>query len=170
MIVFITILADCWWFLYIKTGYGSCVSCLAWWLEEKPTTAMVLCAEGFGLRFHVVHGFFWDLRDRRSHSERTVSSPRDNSPRADIGAAWLDDIPKWARTADDTVYNGRLITVMSRRPPLTDVNLMVTMGARPVAESQCILLSEFSVGPNRYVVDGTEDAAAKARYDSKLLL
>ncbi|KAG5388521.1 hypothetical protein IGI04_030062 [Brassica rapa subsp. trilocularis] len=74
--------------------------------------------------------------------------------------------PLWARTADDTVYNGRLITVMSRRPPLTDVNLMVTMGARPVAESQCILLSEFSVGPNRYVVDGTEDAAAKARYDS----
>ncbi|KAF8077394.1 hypothetical protein N665_1041s0009 [Sinapis alba] len=81
-------------------------------------------------------------------------------------------MPDWmlfpsGQTAPITITNtAELVGVMNRKPPHSDVTLLVTLGAKSVAEYQFLCHSDFSIGPTTYSVGGSQDERAKARYES----
>ncbi|KAL0900240.1 hypothetical protein Bca101_084201 [Brassica carinata] len=66
-----------------------------------------------------------------------------------------------------TITNtAELISVMNRRPPTSDVTLLLTLGAKNVAEYQFLCRSDFTIGSKTYVVGENQDERAKATYES----
>ncbi|KAL0723747.1 hypothetical protein Bca4012_038346 [Brassica carinata] len=66
-----------------------------------------------------------------------------------------------------TITNtAELVSVMNRRPPLNDVTLLLTLGAKDVAEYQFLCRSDFSIGSTTYVVGDNQDERAKDTYES----
>ncbi|KAF8093512.1 hypothetical protein N665_0383s0139, partial [Sinapis alba] len=59
-----------------------------------------------------------------------------------------------------------LHTLLRERPWLTEVTLLVTLGAKSVAEYHFLRRSNFSIGSTSYVVDGRQTERAKAIYES----
>lgn len=62
-----------------------------------------------------------------------------------------------------------LVSLMSRRPPLSEITLLVTFGAKNVAEFQFLCRSDFTIGSSTYVVGDGQDERARARYESLVL-
>ncbi|KAL0723498.1 hypothetical protein Bca4012_038097 [Brassica carinata] len=59
-----------------------------------------------------------------------------------------------------------LLSVMNRRPPLSDVTLLLTLGAKDVADYQFLSRSDFTIGSTTFVVGENQDERARARYES----
>uniref|UniRef100_M4F017 SWIM-type domain-containing protein n=1 Tax=Brassica campestris TaxID=3711 RepID=M4F017_BRACM len=62
-----------------------------------------------------------------------------------------------------------LVSLMSRRPPLSEITLLVTFGAKNVVEFQFLCRSDFTIGSSTYVVGDGQDERARARYESLVL-
>ena len=60
-----------------------------------------------------------------------------------------------------------LVSLISRRLPLSEITLLVTFGAKNVAEFQFLCRSDFTIGSSTYVVGDGQDERARARYESK---
>ncbi|KAL0743781.1 hypothetical protein Bca4012_085294 [Brassica carinata] len=81
-------------------------------------------------------------------------------------------MPDWmifpsGRVPPLTITNtAELISVMNRRPPTSDVALLLTLGAKNVAEYQFLCRSDFTIGSKTYVVGENQDERAKATYES----
>ncbi|KAF8109332.1 hypothetical protein N665_0098s0060 [Sinapis alba] len=58
-----------------------------------------------------------------------------------------------------------LLSLINRRPELSDITLLVMFGAKTVAEFQFLCRSDFTLGSTTYVVNGAQDEQAKARYE-----
>lgn len=58
-----------------------------------------------------------------------------------------------------------LRSLLTDRPWVTEVTLLVTFGAKNVAEYQFFRRSNFSIGTTTYVVDGTGDEREKAIFE-----
>ncbi|KAJ4915960.1 Uncharacterized protein Rs2_01510 [Raphanus sativus] len=58
-----------------------------------------------------------------------------------------------------------LVRLLIRRPPPADITLLVTFGAKKVAEFHFLSRSDFKIGSSTYSVGGGQDEAARARYD-----
>ncbi|KAG2314217.1 hypothetical protein Bca52824_017339 [Brassica carinata] len=66
-----------------------------------------------------------------------------------------------------TITNtAELLSVMNRRPPMSDVTLLLTLGAKNVAEYQFLCRSDFTIRSTTYVVGENQDERAKATYES----
>ncbi|KAL0865612.1 hypothetical protein Bca101_044730 [Brassica carinata] len=80
-------------------------------------------------------------------------------------------MPDWmifpsGRVPPLTITNtAELISVMNRRPPTSDVTLLLTLGAKNVAEYQFLCRSDFTIGSKTYVVGENQDERAKATYE-----
>ncbi|KAL0796728.1 hypothetical protein Bca101_068105 [Brassica carinata] len=59
-----------------------------------------------------------------------------------------------------------LVILVTERTWLTEVTLLVTLGAKNVAEYQFLRCSNFSIGSTTYVVESSQDERAKATYES----
>ncbi|CAH8392795.1 unnamed protein product [Eruca vesicaria subsp. sativa] len=55
--------------------------------------------------------------------------------------------------------------LLTGRPWVTEVTLLVTIGARSVAEYNFLRRSNFSIGTTTYVVDGAQDDRARAIFE-----
>ncbi|KAL0715952.1 hypothetical protein Bca4012_065274 [Brassica carinata] len=62
-----------------------------------------------------------------------------------------------------------LVSLMSRRPPSTEITLLVTFGAKKVAEFQFLSCSDYTIGSSTYVVGDAQDERARARYECLVL-
>ncbi|CAH8346972.1 unnamed protein product [Eruca vesicaria subsp. sativa] len=62
-----------------------------------------------------------------------------------------------------------LVELMNQRPPLTDITLLCTIGAKSVAEFHFLTRSDFSIGFSTYVVGDGQDDIARARYEGLVL-
>nr|VDD11632.1 unnamed protein product [Brassica oleracea] len=62
-----------------------------------------------------------------------------------------------------------LVSLISRRLPLSEITLLVTFGAKNVAEFQFLCRSDFTIGSSTYVVGDGQDERARARYESLVL-
>ncbi|KAF2602814.1 hypothetical protein F2Q70_00028073 [Brassica cretica] len=62
-----------------------------------------------------------------------------------------------------------LVSLISRIPPLSEITLLVTFGAKNVAEFQFLCPSDFTIGSSTYVVGDGQDERARARYESLVL-
>ncbi|KAJ4893780.1 Uncharacterized protein Rs2_20574 [Raphanus sativus] len=62
-----------------------------------------------------------------------------------------------------------LVTLLSRRPYLAEIALLVTFGAKKVAEFQFLSRADFTIGCSTYVVGDGQDESARARYESLVL-
>ncbi|KAG2304469.1 hypothetical protein Bca52824_033120 [Brassica carinata] len=59
-----------------------------------------------------------------------------------------------------------LVDILTERSWLTEITLLVTLGAKSVVEYEFLPHPIFSIGSTTYVVDVTHDARSKATYDS----
>ncbi|KAF3523945.1 hypothetical protein F2Q69_00048074 [Brassica cretica] len=62
-----------------------------------------------------------------------------------------------------------LVSLISRRPPLSEITLLVTFRAKNVVEFQFLCRSDFTIGSSTYVVGDGQDERARARYESLIL-
>lgn len=62
-----------------------------------------------------------------------------------------------------------LVKLVTERPWLMEVTLLVTFGSMRVATYHFNRRSNFMIGLTTYVVDETHDARSKAEYESKML-
>lgn len=60
-----------------------------------------------------------------------------------------------------------LVRLMMRRPPHSEITLLVTFGAKNVAEFQFLSRTDFTIGSSTYVVGAGQDERARAKYESK---
>ncbi|CAH8389609.1 unnamed protein product [Eruca vesicaria subsp. sativa] len=60
-----------------------------------------------------------------------------------------------------------LVSLLSEMPPLSDITLLCTFGAKRVAEFHFLCRSDFTIGASTYVVGEGQDEATRARYESK---
>ncbi|KAG2322423.1 hypothetical protein Bca52824_015636 [Brassica carinata] len=81
-------------------------------------------------------------------------------------------MPDWmlfpsGNTPPLTISNSEdLQTLLTERPWVAEVTLLVTLGAKSVAEYHFLRRSNFSIGSTTYVVDGSQGERAKAIYES----
>ncbi|KAJ4871697.1 SWIM-type domain-containing protein [Raphanus sativus] len=62
-----------------------------------------------------------------------------------------------------------LVSLITRRPPPAEITLLVTFGAKKVAEFQFLSRSDFTIGSSTYVVSAAQDERARARYKCLVL-
>ncbi|KAL0742545.1 hypothetical protein Bca4012_084058 [Brassica carinata] len=62
-----------------------------------------------------------------------------------------------------------LVSLISWRPPFSEITLLVTFGAKNVAEFQFLSRSDFTIGSSTYVVGDAQDERARARYECLVL-
>ncbi|CAH8382618.1 unnamed protein product [Eruca vesicaria subsp. sativa] len=62
-----------------------------------------------------------------------------------------------------------LVSLMNQRPPLTDITLLCTIGAKSGAEFHFPTRSDFTIGFSTYVVGNGQDDSARARYEGLVL-
>ncbi|CAH8334040.1 unnamed protein product [Eruca vesicaria subsp. sativa] len=55
--------------------------------------------------------------------------------------------------------------LLTERPWVTEVTLLVTLGARSMVEYNFLRRSNFSIGTTKYVVDGAQDDRARAIFE-----
>ncbi|KAL0729767.1 hypothetical protein Bca4012_025860 [Brassica carinata] len=62
-----------------------------------------------------------------------------------------------------------LVRLMIRRPPHSEITLLVTFGAKDVAEFQFLSRTDFTIGSSTYVVGARQDERARAKYERLVL-
>ncbi|KAJ4889033.1 Uncharacterized protein Rs2_28781 [Raphanus sativus] len=62
-----------------------------------------------------------------------------------------------------------LVALLSQRPHPAEITLLVTFGAKKVAEFNFLSRSDFTIGSSTYVVGSAQDEIARARYESLVL-
>lgn len=60
-----------------------------------------------------------------------------------------------------------LVALLSQRPHPAEITLLVTFGAKKVAEFNFLSRSDFTIGSSTYVVGSAQDEIARARYECK---
>ncbi|CAH8391679.1 unnamed protein product, partial [Eruca vesicaria subsp. sativa] len=74
-------------------------------------------------------------------------------------------LPSGPATPRRIATTGDLVSLLSEMPPLSDITLLCTFGAKRVAEFHFLCRSDFTIGASTYVVGEGQDEATRARYE-----